>query len=602
MNGGGAGISIHCRYNFDYWLNAHKGLNYNLSMSVTQSSTSNQIHSWSQVAPHFQDLAARSLDKSNVAGWLADWSRLSALLDETYNRLYVAVTCDTGDREAERRYQAFLDEVFPRAQAASQVLKEKLLSSGLEPEGFAIPLRNLRAEAALFREANLPLLSEEIKMASEYDKIAGAQTVEWQGQELTLPQLQPVYQDPDRARREAAWRLAAQRQLQDRQPINELWARFMVLRGRLAANTGYRTAGGQPDYRAYRWQQLLRFDYTPEDCLCFHRAIEAVVVPAAERLYEKRRQQLGVGSLRPWDLNVDPLGRPALRPFSSAGELVEKASAVFQQVDPQLGEYFEVMRRENLLDLESRKHKAPGGYCIDFPVMRKPFIFMNAAGLHEDVQTILHEGGHAFHVFETVPLPYHHQLQVGLEMAEVASMSMELLSAPYLAGGQGRFYSEPEAARARIEHLEQTILFWPYMAVVDAFQHWAYENPDDAMRPEACDAQWAGLWERFMPGVDWSGLEEEMKTGWQRKLHIHQVPFYYVEYGLAALGAMQVWRNARQDQPGAVAAYRRALALGGTQPLPKLFQAAGAKFAFDEATLSEAVGLAENTIETLEKI
>jgi oligoendopeptidase F len=309
-----------------------------------------------------------------------------------------------------------------------------------------------------------------------------------------------------------------------------------------------------------------------------------------------------VDKLRPWDLNVDPLGRPALHPFSSPGELVEKASAIFHQVDPQLGAYFEIMRRENLLDVENRKHKAPGGYCTDFPVVRKPFIFMNAVGLHEDVQTILHEGGHAFHVFETASLPYHPQLQVGLEMMEVASTAMELLAAPYLVSSQGGFYTEQEAARARIEQLEQTILFWPYMAVVDAFQHWAYQNPAAAAGPENCAAQWAGLWRLYMTGVDWSGLEDEMETGWQRKLHIHQVPFYYVEYGLAALGALQIWRNALQDQPGAVAAYRRALALGGTQPLPRLYETAGAKFAFDQTTLSEMVYLAERTIETLEKI
>ena len=576
----------------------HKEQNYIPweTMTMNFSSPGYLIQSWSQVEPGFRELAARPLDESNVTGWLADWSRLSERVDETYNRLYVAITCNTRDEDATRRYQAFLDEIFPRAQAAGQVLKEKLLASRLEPEGMRMPLANMRLEAALFREENLPLLAQELKMAAEYDQIAGAQTVEWECQEVTLPQLQPIALDPDRNARERAWRLAARRQLQDRQAINALWGRFVELRGRLAANAGLFTPHGLPDYRAYRWQQLLRSAYTPQDCRRFHEAIEKVAVPAARRIYEQRRQRLGVRTLRPWDLKVDPLGRPPLKPFASTAEMVARTAAIFHQIDPQLGDHFEIMRREELLDLENRKDKAPGGYCTDFPVVRRPFIFMNAVGLHEDVVTLLHEGGHAFHVFEAGRLPYHCQLQVGMEIGEVASMAMELLAAPYLSAGKGGFYSEQDAARARIEHLEEAILFWPYMAVVDAFQHWAYTHVDEAVDAANCDKKWGELWARFMGSEDWSGLEEEMKTGWQRKLHIHQVPFYYVEYGIASLGAMQVWRTSLRDPLGAVASYRRALALGGTQPLPRLYEAAGARFSFDDETLSEAVTLAENAI------
>jgi len=283
-------------------------------------------------------------------------------------------------------------------------------------------------------------------------------------------------------------------------------------------------------------------------------------------------------------------------------ELEEKTAAIFHRVDPQLGEYFEIMRRENLLDLDNRKNKAPGGYCTDFPVARRPFIFVNAVGLHDDVQTLLHEGGHAFHSFECYRIPYFQQLIPPVEFAEVASMGMELLASPYLTHQDGGFYSAEEAARARIEHLESSIRFWPYMAVVDAFQHWVYENPQDAANPASCDDHWEALWERFMPGVDWSGLEQERMTGWHRKLHIHQAPLYYVEYGLALLGAAQVWRRALSDQAGAVSAYRQALALGNTVTLPELFATAGAKFAFDEETLGEAVALMERTIDTLERL
>ena len=553
------------------------------------------IHwSWGQIEPYFQDLLDRPLNSTNVSRWLADWTRLADLLEETYARLSVATTVDTTDDEAEQSYKRFLDEIYPPAQSMEQKLKEKLLDSGLKPEGFEIPLRNMRAQADLFREANLLLLSKEIKLTMEYDKISGAQTVTWDGQEITIQQMQPILQETDQARRENAWRLAAERQLADREALDKLWQKLLELRLKIAANAD------KADYRAYKWQQLMRFDYSPQDCKRFHQAIETVVVPAAERIYEKRRQRLGVDTLRPWDLDVDPLGRDPLRPFTSVEKLESTVENIFQRVDPQLGYYFGIMRKEGLLDLDNRKGKAPGGYCTEFNVVRRPFIFMNAVGLHDDVQTLLHEGGHAFHVFETRHLPYNQQLQVGMEFAEVASMGMELLASPYLKEPQGGFYQQNEAARARIEHLEGAILFWPYMAVVDAFQHWVYENPTQASDPAECDAQWAQLWRRFMRGVDWSGLEQEMATGWQRKLHIFQVPFYYVEYGLAQLGAMQVWRNALDDQAAAVAAYRKALALGGTVPLPQLFEAAGAKFAFDEHTLGAAVELAESTIEKLE--
>ncbi len=556
--------------------------------------TAEEITHWTltQIEPYFGDLMNRELTVENVGEWLADWTAIVSRVLEMRSRLSLANTRDTTDAEAEQRYHAFLENILPFTLAADQKLKHKFLAGGLEPKGFEVPVRNMRAEAALFREANVPLLTQERKMSSEYDKIVGAQTVQWEGQETTLAQLRPVYQNPDRDLRERAWRLAADRQLRDRDAISALWARFMELRRQLAANADL------PDYRAFVWRQMLRFDYTPADCVGFHRAIEQVVVPAATRIYEQRRKRLGVTALRPWDLDVDPHHRPPLRPYSTIDEMKRKAAVIFNRLDPQLGKYFETMRREELLDLDNRKGKAPGGYCTYFPVARRPFIFANSVGLHDDVQTLLHEAGHAFHGFESSHLPYHQQWDVGMEFAEVASMGMELLAAPYLAS-QDSYYSDAQAARARIEHLEGVLLFWPYMAVVDAFQHWVYENHAAAADPKNCDLAWAGLWRRFMPGVDWSGFEEVMMTGWQRKLHIHQIPFYYIEYGLAQLGAVQVWRNALGDQADAVARYRKALSLGGTATLPELYAAAGARFAFDAPTLQEAVSLLEKTIEEL---
>lgn len=549
--------------------------------------------SWEHWRPFYAALEAAPI--ADPAAWLVAWSQVADLLAETSSRLAVATTRDTTDSVAEARYRAFLGDVYPRAMAAEQALKCKFLDVGIEPEGFAVPLRNLRAEVELFREANLPLLTEERRLGNEYNRIIGAQTIEWAGRELTIPQTEPLLEEPDRAVREEVWRRAAARQLADREAINQLWRQLLALRRQLAANAGL------PDYRAYAWRLLRRFDYTPDDCLHFHEAIEAVAVPAARRVYARRAARLGLDRLRPWDTHARALDEAPLRPFRDGAELAERGEAVLKRVDAELGGHFATMRREGFLDLDNRKGKAPGGYCTYFPVARRPFIFMNAVGLPGDVRTLLHEAGHAFHDFEMARLPYHQQREVPMEFAEVASMAMELLAAPYLRRSDGGYYDQAEYARARIEHLEGILTFWPYMAVVDGFQHWAYTNPEAADDPAACDAAWDRLWGRFMDGVDWSGLDAERMTGWHRKQHIYRYPFYYVEYGLAQLGAVQVWRNALSDQGGAVAAYRRALALGGAATLPDLFRAAGARFAFDAGALREAVELIEGTIGTLEQ-
>ena len=556
---------------------------------------------WPSIKKYYEQLEACPLTSHNVDSWLADWSSVGERIEEMYSRLAVATSTNTADKEAEARMNKFLDAIFPRALEADQKLKEKLLTSRLEPQGFEIPLRNMRAEAALFRASNLPLLAEQQKLSIEYDKIFGAQTVRWEGKETTLTRLAMTFQQSDRARREKAWRLKAERQLSDRKAVNELWKKFMDLRGRIARNAD------MPSFREYSWQQKLRFDYTPEDCKSFAAAIEEVVVPAATRIYEKRKQALGLDSLRPWDLvdgwysrPTSPAKAPSLKPFASVDELKSKTSLIFHHVDPSLGGYFDSMVAENLTDLENRKNKAPGAYCTSYTSIRKPFVFVNAVGTHDDVMTLLHESGHAFHIFETAHIPYLQQLAVPMEFAEVASMGMELLASPFLTKDEGGFYSDFEAAYARTEHLEGMVLFWPFMAVVDSFQEWVYENPVEGADPDACDGQWGELWDRFMPAVDWSGLEDVKVTGWHRKQHIHQVPFYYVEYGLAQLGAVQLFGNALQDQKRAVANYRKALSLGATVTLPQLFATAGAKFALDADILKKAVDLMENVVSELE--
>lgn len=551
---------------------------------------------WSQFEPYYADLIQRPLGPENVPDFLTDWTALNELVYETHSRLHVAITMNTADKTTEERYHRFLDDIYPRAEEAEQKLTIRLLEQSTVPAGLETPLLKMRVDAELFRQENLPLKTQEQKLCNQYDRITSAQTVEWEGKEVTLMQLRPVYQSQDRELRAQAWQLTSERQRQDSDAITDLWRQFMDLRVTMARNAGY------GDYRSFRWKEYHRFDYGPEDCKAFHRAIEEVVVPAAARVAEKRRKRLGVASLRPWDMEVDPMGRPPLKPFRSVSELQNGLSSVFHRVDARLGTYFDTMVSEGLLDLDNRKNKAPGGYCTEFAVVKRPFIFMNAVGVHDDVQTLLHESGHAFHAFERSHLPYYQQRDVGMEFSEVASMAMELLASPYLARENGGFYDKSDAARALVEHLEHSIRFWPYMAVVDAFQHWVYEHPDEAKDSSNCDDQWTRLWNRFVTWIDWSGLEKDLMIGWQLKLHIHTVPFYYVEYGLAQLGAVQIWGNALRDQAAAVAAYRAALALGGTVGLRDLFSRAGARFAFDAATLKAAVDLMEQTIASLEEV
>lgn len=544
---------------------------------------------WADIEPHYRELESRTLTEGAVESFLADWNAIHVRVHELHQRLYVATTQDIADKEAAERFERFLREVYPAWEDAEQRVRENLLASGLQPQGFRVQLRNMRAESDLFREENIPLLTREQELEERYNSVIGGQSVQWKGEEVPVVQLAPVLQSTDRDERERAWRLIWERRLGDREGVRALWGDFLQLRIHLATNAGF------DHYRSFRWRQLLRFDYSPQDAARFHSAVEEVVVPALARMYEKRRRRLGVNTLRPWDLDVDTLDRPPLRPFADSAELENTAASIFHRVDPQLGEYFNTMQAEGLLDLENRPNKAPGGYCTTFAAVR-PFIFMNAVGLHLDVQTLLHESGHAFHTFERAQLPYFQQRQVPIEFAEVASMAMELLAAPYLSRDEGGFYQDADAARARVEHLEHCIYLWAHLTSIDLFQHWIYENPQQAADPEQCDRRWMTLRRRLLPVVDWSGLEEYFAISWHPILHIHTIPFYIIEYELAQLGAVQIWANALRDQSAAVGTYRHALSLGATAPLPELYAAAGARFAMDAGTLRRAIALVEATI------
>ncbi len=554
--------------------------------------------SWSFFAPYYADLQARPLTAGNARAWLADWSQLTRVFVELYSVLSIEKTLDTADEARESAYNDFITNIYPEAVVAEQGLKERLLALDLADPDLAVLLRNMRNEAELFREENVPLDTELHLLGNRYDKLTGGLQVTWRGEKKNLSQLLALLESKDRQVREEAWKLAMAQWQSIRRPLNDLFLEMLALRRQIAHNAGF------ADFRDFTFRQLGRFDYTPADCLTFHEAIEQTVVPAARRILEKTRQQLGLERLRPWDwmpengILAETNQGPPLTPYRTEAELVQGGLNIFHQVDAELGRFFADMAENSLLDLESRQGKALGGYCTTLPLRGKPFIFMNGNGTHDTVQTLLHEAGHAFHAYEARhPLIW--QEDVPIEFCEVASMAMELLAAPYMTRDSGGYYDEAEAARARLEHLHKVLLFLPYMAAVDAFQHQVYTS-DAALTAADLDAIWLDLEKRFLAGVDWSGLEEERTSGWHRKLHIFHIPFYYVEYGIASIGALQIWRNClEQGQPTALSAYRRGLALGGTRPLPELFAAAGAAFRFDAPLLTELVALVEEVINDL---
>lgn len=554
---------------------------------------------WDSFAGHYERLLNTPLDETNVRDWLRQWSDLNRLVEEAGAIIYIESTLDTADPAREKAFLNFVENVDPNYRRAEQALKERLLAFAGDDDAFGpdmrTALRKMRNQADLFREANVPLFTELAKLGNEYDKITGGMKADWDGEEKNLSQLDSILKDRDRATRERAWKTMMELWLGKRDELNNIFRQMLELRRQIAENAGL------PDFRAYTFRAYNRFDYIPEDSLRFHEAIETAVVPAARRVYEKKRAQLGLDALRPWDDKVDASDQPPLKPYQGQEALIQGSLNIFGHVDGTLARQFATMAEESLLDLDTRAGKALGGYCSGLPWRQRPYIFMNGDGNHDDVQTMLHEAGHAFHAFESFSLPYIWQLDVPMEFCEVASMSMELLAAPYLTRQFDGFYTDAEAARARIEHLSKLLTFWPYMAVVDGFQHWVYTHPDEALEAAACDQAWGNLWDRFMTGIDWTGFEAERVTGWHRKLHIFHVPFYYVEYGMAQVGAVQVWRNALRDQAAAVATYRQALQLGGTRPLPELYAAAGAAFRFDEATLTELVELIEKTVAQLER-
>ena len=532
----------------------------------------------------------------DVEAWLGEWSRFEEALGEAHSTALLAYTCDTGDPDKEAAQLRFSRDIAPRAREQGVRLSRRLLDTGYTTPALEPMLRRFRNQDRLFREANVPLFGELAALSTAWQRLGGGLTATWEGQEVPLPELRVHQASADRAVRERAYRVHMDAILRTRDQVGDIFDEQVRVRQRVARNAGF------DNYRDYAHAEKNRFDYTSADCERLHDAVERTVEPAVVRILDARRERMGLDALRPWDavdgmLGVaDPIGRPPLRPFADVDALTTRAQAIFERVDPVFGGYFETMRTEGLLDLDSRPGKAPGGYCTTLPFRHRPFIFMNATGMDSDVRTLLHEGGHAFHTYEAfASQPLQFLRHPGAEMAEVGSMSMELLAAPYLGRDAGGFYDPEEERRSRAAHLEGVLFVLAHIAVVDAFQHWIYTS-DEGRDRDARDRRWLGLCERFKPGVDWSGLGDLRTARWLAQPHFFTHPLYYVEYGIAQLGALQVWRNSLHDHAEAVAAYRHALALGATRSLPELLDAAGARLVFDEATLRELVALVEEQL------
>ena len=543
---------------------------------------------WNDILPYYEELATVPLSRENVEEWLATWSQLEELVDEAGTVAMVAYTGDTRDPEREKAHLRFSTEIFPQAHEQTVRLARRLLDVGYTNAELETTVARFRTDAEIFREENVPLFAELEELSAQYQKIVGGLTVEWDGETKTIPQLQPYLKERDRRVRERAFRIGADAYVDKHSELAALFDRLYELRTRVARNAGF------ADYQAYTFRAKHRFDYTPEDCARFHRAVERTVVPAVERQLEYRRERLGLDRVRPWDLGVELERVESLKPFEDVATFVDRAKRIFHRVDPELGAQFAEMAAEGLLDLESRQGKAPGGYCTKLSHRGKPFIFMNAVGVADDVNTLVHEAGHCFHDYAAHRQPLIWQRSPGHEAAELASMSMELLAAPYLAKPDG-YYTDDEARAAWIEHLEDILFSLPHIASVDAFQSWIYtsgQGHDAAARDQA----WLDIRARFERGIDWTGLEKERVARWLRQLHIFEYPFYYIEYGIAQMGALQVWRQSLADQAQAVRKYRDALALGGTRPLPEIYRAAGARLVFDEEMMGELVALVERRL------
>ena len=554
------------------------------------------LTTWEELQPFYENLKNRSIHSvGDLRQWFLDKSELESYLSENFAWRYIRMTCDTASEQYQQEFNDFVENFQPYLSAYGNELDKKAVESPylseLKETGFEVALRSMKKAIEIFREENIPLQTQIQTEQAKYGAMIGAMTVNVGGEEITLPKASDFLQSTDRSLREQVWMKIQTRRLEDKVALDELLNSLRDLRNQTALNAGF------ANFRDYMFAALGRFDYTPEDCFNFHESVAEAVVPLLNVMANERKQALQLDTLRPWDLKVDPENRPPLKPFSSGEELLEKTITCFTQLDPQLGNYLQIMKAMGHLDLESRKGKSPGGYNYPLEEIGVPFIFMNATSNLRDLVTLLHEGGHAVHNFVTRDLLLNAFKNPPAEVAELASMSMELLTMDYW---NVFFENEEDLRRAKIQHLESIIETLPWVATIDKFQHWLYENSTHSI--EERQSKWLEIYEQFSDSVtDWSGLEDFKKYIWQKQLHIYEVPFYYIEYGMAQLGAIGVWRNYKQHPQQGLEGYLNALKLGYTAPISEIYAAANIPFDFSKDYITELMNFVREELEGLKK-
>jgi oligoendopeptidase F len=552
------------------------------------------VTDWASLEPFFKELKERPiLSLQDLEAWLTDLSELEACISEDACWRQIKMTCDTTDKSLEDAFTFFCMEIQPKMQPYADALNKKLIQSpftaALDQTKYHTYLRSVQKSIELFRTENIPIQAELSVLQQQYGVIAGKMTIEVGGKEYTLQQAAQFLENEDRAFREEVYRKIQTRRLQDQEAMHDLFTNLVQKRHQVALNAGFE------NYRDYKFAELGRFDYTKEDCFQFHEAVKLHVMPLIEKIYTRKKEKLGVDALKPWDLEAEPAGTKPLRPFTDGKDLYEKSVACFEQVHPFFADCLRKMNELKHFDLESRKGKAPGGYNCPLAESGAPFIFMNAAGQMSDVTTMVHEGGHAVHSFLAHPLSLSAFKEYPMEIAEVASMAMELFSMQHW---QPFFDNEADLNRAIEHQLERTITIFPWIAIIDKFQHWVYTNPAHTI--EQRTNEWQNIVKEFSSKIlNQSGLKEFRAIGWQRQLHLFEVPFYYIEYGIAQLGAIGMWMQYQKDPTQALENYMNALALGGTKTLPELYQTAGLEFNFSPEYVKN---LMEFTNQELEKL
>lgn len=555
-----------------------------------------KLSDWLSLKTYFDQLMETEITTTaELKKWLKKRSELESVIAEDLAWRYIRMTCYTDNMEYSKAYQDFVQNIQPEIAPYSDKLNKKAADSPFlteleQEEGYDIMIKNLKKEIEIFREENIPLFTEITTETQKYAQISGDMSVDIDGKDLTLQQAGVLLMDTNRNKREEVFSKISKRRLADKEKLNELFSKLILLRHEVANNADF------ANFRDYMFRALGRFDYTPQDCFDFHDSIANEVRPLLDEFMLERRHKLGYESLHPWDKLVDPEGKPALKAFENGADLTDKAIEVFRRLDPFLGQCLSIMKAMGHLDLESRKGKAPGGYNYPLAEIGVPFIFMNATSTLRDMVTIMHEGGHAIHNFVTKDLELQDFKSTPSEVAELASMSMELISMDHW---DVFFTNEDDLKRAKREHLEDLIETLPWVATIDKFQHWIYENPHHII--EERKAVWNSIADEFSDNItDWSGWEEAKDYLWQKQLHLYEVPFYYIEYGMAQLGAIAVWRNYKQDKQRGLQSYLNALKLGYMKSIPEIYAAAGIKFDFSRAYIAELIQFVKDELRKLD--